>query len=101
MNTPQPAMVSASRWQVSPQGRRLRGSIHQIMTEVVIAHFAKELLTGNRNPQIVRARHELFYRCVTETNKSLRTIGRLTNHHHSTVLAGARTHATRNGLNGG
>jgi chromosomal replication initiation ATPase DnaA len=98
MNTPQPAMTSTQS--VMPQGRRLRGSVQEIAEEVVIAHFKRELFGDSRDPKIVRARHELFYRCVNETNKSLRTIGRLTNHSHSAVQAGARTHATRNGLKG-
>jgi chromosomal replication initiation ATPase DnaA len=95
MNTQQPALSSTQL--LAPQGRRLLGSVHEIMREIAAAHNVSvdELLADDRRPNIVMARHEWFYRCLTETTKTMRVIARLANHHHSTVISGARTHEKR------
>lgn len=78
-----------------------RGDWKEIALEVAAKHRVslQEIKGPQRNHYIVLARHELFWRMAHETTLSLPAIGRkIGGRDHTTVIAGMRRHAERNGL---
>jgi len=75
----------------TPQWRR-------IAREVAAKHLVSmmDLLSPRRDREVVRARHEAFWRCKHETTMSLPEIGRrFGGRDHTTVLHGIRKHEER------
>ena len=79
-------------------GNPPRKTISRICQEVAEKHGLTpvELRSARRSKNVVRARHEVFWRCKQETTASLPQIGRLMGgKDHTTVLHGIRMHERR------
>ena len=57
-----------------------------------------DILGPSKQPHLVRIRQKFYYTCLNDTNLSTTQIGELCNRDHTTVLYGAASYATRNGL---
>ena len=70
----------------------------RIACEVAAKHQVSmtDLFSARRDQMVVRARHEIFWRCRYETTMSLPQIGkRFGDRDHTTVLHGIRKHTQR------
>ena len=54
-----------------------------------------DIRSERRAPYLVAARHEVFWRCKTETENSYPAIGKFFRRDHTTVIAGVRKHEAR------
>lgn len=82
-------------------GKPLSKTIRQIIAEVAEKHgFTFNAMLSNRRPRkLSRARHEAFYRCITETTHSTPTIGRcFGGMDHTSVIKGAARYKAEYGL---
>lgn len=75
-------------------------TLRVIMIEVAQKHglTPRDLVSTDRSAKLVLARHEYFYRALSETTKAAPQIAALVAREHSTALYGAARHALRNGL---
>lgn len=75
-------------------------TMRQIMAEVSAKHSigVRDIKGRSRNVPIVHARQEYMYRAAVETDASYPRIAKLIDRDHTTVIAGVRAHADRNGL---
>ena len=72
----------------------------EILKEVAYDHdCTEEMVVGrSRSPVIVAARHDFFYRCMSEGERGAAFVGRRYNFDHTTVLYGASKWAYEHGL---
>lgn len=102
----QPAMASTGKRPLSghllaaPQGRRLVGSLKDIMREVAAKHgmAPEQLLNACRKKPVALARNEFYYRALAETERPITVIGMICRRNHASVVSGAWRHTLLKGL---
>jgi len=99
MNTPQTAMVP-THTESLPQGRRLRGSIRDLMRDVAAKHGlpVSDISGLSRKAPIAAARNEFYYRAMNETDREITVIAMACNRTAATVTSGGWRHTMLHNL---
>lgn len=71
--------------------------MHKILMEVCEKHGLRPVIVTGRGQTsvVVKARHEVFWRCANETSATYGEIARIFDRDHTSVLNGIRRHADR------
>ena len=75
----------------------LTPSLNTIVAEVCAKYGVswRELISQRRWKPLVHARHEVYWRCITETSASYSRVGRFMNRDHTTIMHGVKVHGQR------